>query len=67
MVDGILRVGIEVVLVFVIESGDKVLVFIFGCFGYLFVEIVECVDVDVYIIEVLWGEVFIVVDIEKVI
>lgn len=53
-----LCVGIEVVLVLVIELGDKVFVFIFGCFGYLFVEIVECVDVEVYIIEVLWGEVF---------
>lgn len=58
LVDGMFCVGIEVVLVLCIELGDKVLVFIFGCFGYLLCEIVEWVGVDVYSIEVFWGEVF---------
>lgn len=52
------RVGIEVVFVSVVEFGDKVFVLIFGCFGYLLMEIVECYGVDVYNIECEWGEVF---------
>lgn len=58
LIDGILRVGIEVVFVSVIELGDCVFVLIYGCFGYLLIEIVEWYGVDVYMIECEWGMVF---------
>lgn len=67
LVDGIFCVGIEVILVLVIWLGDKVLVLVFGWFGYLLCEIVCCCWVEVYIIEVLWGEVFILDQVEDVI
>ena len=58
LIDGTSRAGIEAALVSVLEPGDKVLVPIFGRFGYLLAEIAERADADVHTIEVPWGEVF---------
>lgn len=57
-VDGTSRSGIEALLCSVIEKGDKVLVPIFGRFGYLLTEICERYGADVHTIECHWGEVF---------
>lgn len=58
MVNGTARAGIEAVLVSIIEPGDRVLVPIFGRFGYLLQEIAERAGAEVHTIEVPWGEVF---------
>ncbi|MGY8992768.1 MAG: aminotransferase class V-fold PLP-dependent enzyme, partial [Rhodospirillales bacterium] len=58
LIDGTARAGIEAVLTSVIEPGDKVLVPIFGRFGYLAAEIAERVGADVHVIERKWGTVF---------
>ncbi|QJR79535.1 alanine--glyoxylate aminotransferase family protein [Alteromonas pelagimontana] len=58
LIDGTSRAGIEAVLVSCIEPDDKVLVPIFGRFGYLLAEIAERAGADVQTIEVPWGEVF---------
>lgn len=58
MIDGTARAGIEAVLVSIIEPGDRVLVPIFGRFGYLLQEIAERAGAEVHSIEVPWGEVF---------
>lgn len=58
MVDGTARAGIEAALVSIIEPGDRVLVPIFGRFGYLLQEIAERAGAEVHTIEVPWGEVF---------
>lgn len=58
LIDGILWVGIEVMLVSVIELEDDVFIFIYGCFGYLLIEIVEWYGVNVYMFECEWGMVF---------
>ncbi|MGG1396275.1 alanine--glyoxylate aminotransferase family protein [Bacillus salipaludis] len=57
-VDGTSRAGIEAVLCSVIEPGDKVLVPIYGRFGYLLTEICQRYGAEVTTIEVPWGEVF---------
>ncbi|CEG26324.1 pyridoxal-phosphate-dependent aminotransferase family protein [Bacillus sp. B-jedd] len=57
-VDGTSRAGIEAVLCSIIEPGDKVLVPIFGRFGYLLTEICKRYGADVTTMEVPWGEVF---------
>lgn len=57
-VDGTSRAGLEAVLASIIRPGDKVLVPIFGRFGYLLAEICERYRADVYTMECPWGEVF---------
>lgn len=57
-VDGTSRSGIEAVLCSVIEPGDKVLVPIYGRFGYLLQEIAERCGAVTAVIEKEWGTVF---------
>jgi (S)-ureidoglycine---glyoxylate transaminase len=57
-IDGTSRSGNEALLCSIIEPGDKVLVPIFGRFGYLLVEICERYGADVHTMECPWGEVF---------
>ncbi|MEI4770073.1 alanine--glyoxylate aminotransferase family protein [Psychrobacillus sp. FJAT-51614] len=57
-VDGTSRAGIEAVLCSIIEPGDKVLVPIYGRFGYLLTEICQRYGAEVTTMEVPWGEVF---------
>ncbi|MEC3840114.1 pyridoxal-phosphate-dependent aminotransferase family protein [Bacillus amyloliquefaciens] len=57
-IDGTSRAGIEAVLASVIEPGDRVLVPIYGRFGYLLTEIAERYGADVHTIECEWGTVF---------
>ncbi|KKC47613.1 aminotransferase V [Paenibacillus sp. D9] len=57
-VDGTSRSGIEAVLTALIEPGDRVLVPIFGRFGYLLQEIAQRLGAEVYTIEKEWGTVF---------
>ncbi|MDF2921965.1 MAG: aminotransferase [Paenibacillaceae bacterium] len=57
-VDGTSRSGLEAVLCSIIEPGDKVLVPIFGRFGYLLQEIAERCGAQVVVLEKEWGTVF---------
>ena len=57
-VDGTSRAGIEAVLCSIIEPGDKVLVPIYGRFGYLLTEVCQRYGAEITTIEVPWGEVF---------
>ena len=57
-VDGTSRAGIEAVLCSIIEPGDKVLIPIYGRFGYLLTEICQRYGAEVTTMEVPWGEVF---------
>ncbi|WP_082130178.1 pyridoxal-phosphate-dependent aminotransferase family protein [Aneurinibacillus tyrosinisolvens] len=57
-VDGTSRAGIEAVLCSIIEPGDRVLVPIYGRFGYLLTEIAERYGAEVINIETEWGQVF---------
>ncbi|WP_438445211.1 pyridoxal-phosphate-dependent aminotransferase family protein [Gorillibacterium sp. sgz5001074] len=57
-IDGTSRSGIEAVLCSTIEPGDKVLVPIFGRFGYLLQEIAERCGADTVVLEKEWGTVF---------
>ncbi|MGG3571341.1 alanine--glyoxylate aminotransferase family protein [Bacillus gobiensis] len=57
-IDGTSRSGLEAVLSSVIEKGDKVLIPIYGRFGYLLTEICERYGADIYIMECEWGDVF---------
>ncbi|WP_129725953.1 pyridoxal-phosphate-dependent aminotransferase family protein [Ectobacillus funiculus] len=57
-IDGTSRAGLEAVLCSVIEPGDKVLIPIFGRFGYLLTEIAERNGAEIHTIECKWGEVF---------
>jgi (S)-ureidoglycine---glyoxylate transaminase len=57
-VDGTSRSGLEAVLCSVIEPGDKVLVPVFGRFGYLLQEIAERCGAQVTVLEKEWGTVF---------
>ncbi|QJD85924.1 pyridoxal-phosphate-dependent aminotransferase family protein [Cohnella herbarum] len=57
-VDGTSRSGLEAVLVSLIESGDKVLVPLYGRFGHLLVEIVRRCGAEVVTLEKDWGTVF---------
>ncbi|RBW68104.1 pyridoxal-phosphate-dependent aminotransferase family protein [Bacillus taeanensis] len=57
-IDGTSRSGIEAVLCSVLEPGDKVLIPIFGRFGYLLTEIAERNGVEIHTMECKWGEVF---------
>ncbi|MBY7144224.1 alanine--glyoxylate aminotransferase family protein [Virgibacillus sp. NKC19-3] len=57
-VDGTSRSGIEAVLASIIEPGDKVVVPVFGRFGYLLTEIVDRSGGETHMIETEWGNVF---------
>ncbi|MFC4737908.1 pyridoxal-phosphate-dependent aminotransferase family protein [Bacillus daqingensis] len=57
-IDGTSRAGMEALMVSLIEPGDRVLVPIYGRFGYLLAEIAERCGADVRIIETEWGSVF---------
>jgi (S)-ureidoglycine-glyoxylate aminotransferase len=57
-VDGTSRSGIEAVLSSLIEPGDKVLIPIYGRFGYLLQEIAERCGAELVTIEQTWGSVF---------
>ncbi|QTF07329.1 alanine--glyoxylate aminotransferase family protein [Brenneria izadpanahii] len=58
LVDGTSRAGIEAILLSAIRPGDKVLVPVFGRFGYLLCEIARRCRAEVHTIEAPWGEVF---------
>lgn len=58
VVDGTARAGIEAALVSLVAPGDRVLVPIFGRFGYLLREIAERCGAEVHTIEREWGSVF---------
>ncbi|UUA71140.1 pyridoxal-phosphate-dependent aminotransferase family protein [Cellvibrio sp. QJXJ] len=58
LVDGTSRAGIEAVLISLLESGDKILVPVFGRFGHLLCEIAERCGAEVHKIHKEWGEVF---------
>ncbi|WP_308634895.1 pyridoxal-phosphate-dependent aminotransferase family protein [Paenibacillus silvisoli] len=57
-IDGTSRSGLEAVLTGLIEPGDRVLVPIFGRFGYLLAELSERCGAEVVTIETAWGTVF---------
>ncbi|MEC1471696.1 alanine--glyoxylate aminotransferase family protein [Bacillus haynesii] len=57
-IDGTSRAGLEAVLASLIKPGDRVLIPIFGRFGYLLAEICERYRADVYTMECPWGDVF---------
>ncbi|WP_138494729.1 pyridoxal-phosphate-dependent aminotransferase family protein [Paenibacillus pinistramenti] len=57
-VDGTSRSGIEAVLASLIEPGDKVLIPIYGRFGYLLYEIAERCGAEIIVMEREWGSVF---------
>ncbi|UOQ43698.1 alanine--glyoxylate aminotransferase family protein [Halobacillus salinarum] len=57
-VDGTSRSGMEALLCSIIEPGDKILVPIFGRFGYLLTEICERHGAEVHTMECTWGDVF---------
>ena len=65
VIDGSARAGIEAVLVSVIRPGDRVLVPMFGRFGYLLAEIAERCRADVRTLEAPWGTVFLPDQIEE--
>ncbi|KKI90438.1 aminotransferase V [Bacillus sp. SA1-12] len=57
-IDGTSRSGIEALLCSVIKPGDKVLIPIYGRFGYLLTEIAERNGAEIHLIECEWGKVF---------
>ena len=57
-IDGTGRSGFEAILTSIIEPGDKVLVPIFGRFGYLAAEVTERCGAEVHTLEKEWGKVF---------
>lgn len=57
-VDGTSRSGIEAVMASCITPGDKVLIPIFGRFGYLLYELAERYGAEVIALEKEWGHVF---------
>ncbi|WP_207453681.1 pyridoxal-phosphate-dependent aminotransferase family protein [Herbiconiux sp. SYSU D00978] len=67
LVDGTSRAGIEAALVSLLEPGDRVLVPIFGRFGYLLQEVAERCGAEVHSIEREWGTVFPVSELEAAI
>ncbi|QKJ85969.1 Aminotransferase V [Paramixta manurensis] len=58
LIDGTSRAGIEALLLSAIRPGDKVLIPVFGRFGYLLCEIARRCRAEVHTLEVPWGEVF---------
>lgn len=65
LVDGTSRAGIEAALVSLLSPGDRVLVPIFGRFGFLLREIAERCGAEVHVIEREWGTVFTPAEIEE--
>lgn len=57
LVDGTARAGIEAILVSLLEPGDRVVVPVIGRFGLLLGEIAERCGARVHRVEVPWGEV----------
>lgn len=57
-VDGTSRSGLEAVLTSIIEPGDKVLVPVFGRFGYLLTEMVDRAGGQTHMMEAEWGQVY---------
>ena len=58
LVDGTARAAIETVLASVLIPGDRVLVPVFGRFGYLLCEIARRVGAELIVLEKEWGRVF---------
>ncbi|PPF45928.1 aminotransferase [Pseudoclavibacter sp. AY1F1] len=67
LIDGTSRSGIEAALVSLIRPGDRVLVPVFGRFGHLLAEIAERALAEVHTVEVPWGQVVPVSQIEEAI
>ncbi len=67
LIDGTSRAGIEAALVSLVEPGQKVLVPVFGRFGYLLKEIALRVGAEVAVREKEWGQVFTAEEIEQAI
>ncbi len=65
LVDGTSRAGIEAALVSLVEPGQKVLVPVFGRFGYLLKEIALRIGAEVAVREKEWGQVFTAEEIEQ--
>ena len=57
LVDSTARGGIEAALVSLLEPGDRVLVPVFGRFGHLLVEIAQRVGAEVHTVDIEWGRV----------
>ncbi len=57
LIDGTARAGIEAVMISMIEPGDTVLVPVFGRFGHLLCEIAERAGARVVTIDLPWGSV----------
>lgn len=57
LIDGTARAGIEAVMISAIEPGDTVLVPVFGRFGHLLCEIAERAGARVVTIDLPWGSV----------
>lgn len=58
LIDGTARAGIEASIVSLVAPGERVLVPVFGRFGYLLAEIAARVGAEVHTIEAPWGTVF---------
>lgn len=65
LIDGTSRAGIEAALVSLVEPGQKVLVPVFGRFGYLLKEIAVRIGAEVAVREKEWGQVFTAEEIEQ--
>lgn len=57
LIDSTARGGIEAAMVSLLEPGDRVLVPVFGRFGHLLVEIAQRVGAEVHTIDIEWGRV----------
>ena len=67
LIDGTSRAGIEAALVSLVEPGQKVLIPVFGRFGYLLKEIAVRIGAEVAVREKEWGQVFTAEEIEQAI
>lgn len=67
LIDGTSRAGIEAALVSLLEPGQKVLIPVFGRFGYLLKEIAVRAGAEVAVREKEWGQVFTDQEIEEAI
>ncbi|TGG92084.1 alanine--glyoxylate aminotransferase family protein [Natronospirillum operosum] len=57
LIDGTARAGIEAVVISAIEPGERVLVPVMGRFGHLLTEIAERAGAEVHTIDIPWGQV----------
>jgi len=57
LIDSTARGAIEAAFVSVLEPGDRVVVPVFGRFGYLLVEIAQRCGAEVHTVEAPWGEI----------